>query len=76
MATSKYPTMVEVEAADHLQLAFWQRFLPSPGASEIGKRDFEATMAAEGAVLDRICERLREAGGITPQISKTIGWGA
>lgn len=59
----KYPTMEEVERADRLQLARWYRFLPSPqGRGRI-------------KIIDRICERFEELGGMTPEISKAIGWG-
>jgi len=71
----KYPTLVEVEAADHLQLCTWIRRLPSPGLSAIDRPElFDATMNAEVLVLNRILDRNRDFGGFTPEISKQIGW--
>ncbi len=58
----QYPTPQQVETADRLQLARWYRFLPSPQAEEL-------------EILNRIIERFKEAGGMDPGISKTIGWG-
>jgi hypothetical protein len=57
-----FPTMVEVEAADRMQLCKWHRFLPSAETPETQ------------AVQQRIYERWVEAGGFTPEISKAIGW--
>jgi hypothetical protein len=70
----EYPTLVEVEMAGHLQICMWARRLPTPGFSAIGGPLFAATMSAEAMVLGRICARLRDFGGFTPEISKQIGW--
>lgn len=78
----KYPTRAEVEAADRLQLARWWRFLPSPGENALPYRhygqkseaDFDAAMDAEVAIMDRIARRFNEYGGMSPEISKAIGW--
>lgn len=69
-----YPTAEEVEAADRIQLARWSRYLNSPGSSAIGSPEFADTLEKEGKILDRILERFDEAGGMTPEISKEIGW--
>jgi len=78
-----YPIMEEVEKADRVQLCRWHRFLKSPGMSAISpycvdgttaRNYFEETLEAEKIILDRIEERLKEAGGFTPEISKLIGW--
>lgn len=70
-----YPTIEQVNAADHTQICTWYRFLPSPGISAIGNRSmFEQKMQEEGVIMDRIAERLKEFGGFTPEISKRIGW--
>lgn len=69
-----YPTVEQVDAADHEQICRWWRFLKSPGMAAIETPDFEARLQAEAAVMDRIAERLKEFGGFTPQISKRIGW--
>lgn len=55
-------------------LAMWWRFLPSPGMGAIGDPDFEDVLKREKAVMDRIAMRLEELGGMTPSISKRIGW--
>jgi hypothetical protein len=59
-----FPTMEAVEKADRYTLCMWHRFLPSAETEETMK------------VQARIHERYTEAGGFTPEISKSIGWGA
>ena len=56
------PTLEDVEKANHEQLARWYRFLPSGDTKEQQK------------VLDRIAERFKQLGGMTPVISKKIGF--
>ena len=58
-----YPTLKQVEAADRFIICGWHRFLGSPANDEQKK------------ILDRICERYGELGGMTPEISKRLGWG-
>ena len=58
----KYPTKEEVEAADRKQLAQWSRHLPT------------ANDVAQLEIINRIYDRFKEAGGMTPEISKSIGW--
>lgn len=82
-----YPSLEQVEAADHEQLTRWSRFLPSPGASAIPddpgeggtlpdgwQERVEQVRLAEAPVLDRILRRLQDLGGMTPELSKRIGW--
>ena len=69
------PTMDEVNAADHMQICRWYRFLPSPGSLAIDMPDFREVMEKESKIMDRICERLEEFGGFTHAISKAIGLG-
>lgn len=69
-----YPTLEEIEAADRLTLARWNRFLPSPGAAAIGTEDFKRLISEQGPLMDRIYERLGAFGGTTAEISKQIGW--
>ena len=58
----KTPTLEEIENASHVQLARWWRHLP------LGSYP-------EGKAGKRLKERLwDEKGGITPAISKRIGW--
>lgn len=57
-----YPTLTEVEAADRLQICKWMRFLEASGDPE------------EQKIIIRLIERYEELGGITPEISKQIGW--
>lgn len=59
-----FPTMEQVEMADRYTLCMWHRFLPSAETEE--NRRIQA----------RMFERWTEAGGFTPEISKSIGWGA
>ena len=58
----KYPTLEEVENADHEQICRWMRFLKVSGNPE------------EQKVIVRLCERCDEFGGFTTVISKKIGW--
>jgi hypothetical protein len=57
-----FPAMEQVEKADHEQLARWYRFLPAGDTKEQLK------------ILDRITERFKQLGGMTPAIEKKIGF--
>jgi hypothetical protein len=70
-----YPTLEQVEAADQYTICRWYRFLKSPGADAINKPNFREIMEHEAIINNRICTRLKELGGFTPEISKAIGWG-
>ncbi len=69
-----YPTIEEVNAATHYQICKWWRFLGGPGLNSIGKPNFQEVLEREAAVMNRIGERLKEFGGFTPEISKSLGW--
>ena len=69
-----YPTIEEVEKADHIQLAKWYRFLESPGMSAAGTAEFDEVMAAESVIMNRLVDRFKEMGGMNSGISKAIGW--
>jgi hypothetical protein len=56
------PTMKQVEGASKEQLARWYRFLPSGDTTE------------QQQIQDRIAERFKELGGMTPELSKKIGF--
>ena len=75
----EYPTLEQVESADHEQLCRWYRFLPPPGTRAIGKAgadlgSFYDVLFADAKILERIVHRVRDLGGFTPEISKKIGW--
>ncbi len=57
-----FPTMGQVEKADHEQLARWYRFLPSGDSKEQQK------------ILDRVSQRFKKLGGMTPVLEKKIGF--
>jgi hypothetical protein len=57
-----FPTMEQVNEADHEQLARWFRFLPSGDTREQQK------------IQDRIAERFKGLGGMNPALSKKIGF--
>lgn len=59
----QYPTLDQVNQASHLQICKWMRFLEVTGNPD------------EQKVVLRLCERLDEFGGFTPEISRQIGWG-
>ena len=69
-----YPTIEDVNAADHYQICSWWRFLQSPGMDTIGKPNFEEVLNKEAKIMERIGERLKEFGGFTPEISKALDW--
>lgn len=69
-----YPTLEQVEKASHLELCRWYRFLPSPGEFAIGKDNFREVMEQEAKVMGRVVDRVKDFGGFTPEISKTLGW--
>lgn len=60
--SEQFPTSAEIEKANVDQLARWYRFL-LPQTAEQNK------------LMDRISERLKKAGGMTPALSKKIGYG-
>ena len=57
-----FPTMAQVEKADHEELARWFRFLPSGDTRE------------QQEIQDRIGERFKALGGMTSAMSKKIGF--
>ena len=57
-----FPTLQEVEKASHEQLARWYRFLPAGDTKE------------QQQVMDRIAERFKKLGGMTPALEKKIGF--
>jgi hypothetical protein len=58
----EYPTLEEVNAADRLAICRWWRFLPGPKSID------------ELTTIERIHKRLIELGGMSPEISKLLGW--
>lgn len=71
---SGYPTMQQVEHASLYQLTHWNRYLQSPGEWAVGNDDFEKILDNEVPIITRIVERIKELGGITPAVSKAVGW--
>jgi hypothetical protein len=59
-AQQDFPTMEQVNKADKEQLAKWYRFL-------LG------TTAEERKTLRRVAQRLKELGGMSPELSQKIG---
>ena len=73
----EYPTLDEVNAADQEQLCRWYRFLPSPGAHlrhKMPEKEFNQALDDQLVIINRICDRVKEGGGFTPELSKKIGW--
>jgi len=68
-----YPTLDEVEAADHERLCRWHRFLPVPGSWALGTSAFNEAVTVEFAVMQRISARVVELGGFPIEICKEIG---
>jgi len=71
-----YPTLEEVEKANHIQICRWWRFLPSPGSRALGKNYeiFYECLKQEEEILNKISEKLESFGGFTPEISKLIAF--
>jgi len=57
-----FPTMEQVGKANHEQLARWYRILPSGDTKE------------QQNILNRIAERFKKLGGVTPALEKKIGF--
>ena len=70
----RYPTHEQITTASAEQLVRWWRFLPSPGMAAIGQPDFEAVLENESMLVTLVGERLTALGGITPALSKKVGW--
>ena len=58
----EYPTIEEIEAADHDLICRWYRFLPSPDTQE------------QVESMKLINQRFKDGGGFTEFLSKKIGW--
>jgi hypothetical protein len=58
-----FPTMEQIEKADREQLARWYRSLPSDDTPE------------QRIIQHRLPERFQKLGGMTPELSKKIGFG-
>lgn len=69
-----YPSLNRVETASPVTLGWWYRFLPSPGLNYVGSSNFSRMYRYEIAILERIIDRLNDAGGMTPTISQAIGY--
>ncbi len=57
-----FPNLSEVEAATQFQLCRWYRFLPV------------AKNTVEVKIIDTVIEKVKANGGMTPELSKEIGW--
>jgi hypothetical protein len=58
----EFPTVDQVEKASRDELARWYRFLLPNGKEQ-------------QVILDKIADRFKKLGGMTPEISKRIGHG-
>jgi hypothetical protein len=58
----EFPTTDQIEKATLEDLARWYRFLLPTGKEQ-------------QAILDKISERFKKLGGMTPELSKRIGHG-
>jgi hypothetical protein len=57
-----FPTLQEVEKADREHLGRWFSFLPAGDTPEQKK------------VMERINQRFKKLGGMTPELEKKIGY--
>jgi hypothetical protein len=74
VAGSSYPSMAEVEKAELWDLVYWNRYLPGPGSAAMGTSRFEQELDKEARIIRRIVDRIKELGGITPEVSRAVGW--
>lgn len=74
MLMSNYPTLEQIESASYTQICIWWRFLASPGLCAVGHDNFEEVLEAQTLLMNAISERFYNGGGMTPEISKEIGW--
>jgi hypothetical protein len=58
-----FPTMEQVEKADREQLARWYRYL----ATDADNKEHQK-------IMRRLTERFEKLGGMTPDLSKRIGF--
>jgi hypothetical protein len=58
----EFPTIEQIEKGSREDLARWYRFLLPNGKEQ-------------QAILDKIADRFKKLGGMTPEISKRIGHG-
>ncbi len=56
------PTIKEIDEASRIQICRWHRFLPLANNEE------------ELKITNHVYKRFIELGGMTPSISKAIGW--
>lgn len=69
-----YPTMEQVEAMSHYDLARMWRFQGSPGQDAVGQPDFQVKLGEQLKIQKRAMERFEEMGGWNPSLSKQVGW--
>ena len=58
----KYPTLLEVQSADRKQICKWYRFLGLTTDKE------------KQVIMTQIINQFNIMGGMTPEISKELGW--
>lgn len=72
-----YPSLEEVEAADHESICRWYRHLPSPGSKipdSLPNDKFKEAIDKQAAVMNLICDKYKEGGGFNSSLSKKIGF--
>jgi len=70
----EYPTPKQIQEADRIQVARWWRYLPTPGANHTSNPNFIMLTQYESELMNMINKRFEEFGGMTPELSKIIGW--
>ena len=72
-----YPSLEEVESADHEQICRWYRHLPSPGGKipdSLSSEEFQAAIDKQVEIMNLICKKYKDGGGFNSTLSKKIGW--
>ena len=70
-----YPSLDEVEAADHEQICKWYRHLPSPGDKVPHTlSNYRELVDEQVTIMNLICDKYKSGGGFNSSLSKKIGW--
>jgi hypothetical protein len=72
---SSYPTLDQVENADHEQICSWYRHLPSPGDGiDFDSDNYKEEIEKQVEIMKVICDKYKNGGGFNSTLSKKIGW--
>jgi hypothetical protein len=68
---SSYPTLDQVENADHEQICSWYRHLPSPGDGiDFDSDNYKEEIEKQVEIMKVICDKYKNGGGFNSTLSK------